>query len=48
MMENKWLGSKTEQGFYKKVKTADGKSEIQGLNLETYQYENKEKPNFHA
>ena len=46
MMENKWLGSKTDGGFYKKVKTADGKSEIQGLNLETLQYELHGKANF--
>lgn len=46
MMENKWLGSKTDGGFYKKVKTADGKSEIQGLNLETLQYELQGKANF--
>ena len=32
MIDNKWLGSKTEQGFYKKVKNAEGKSEIHGLN----------------
>ncbi len=46
MMENKWLGSKTDGGFYKKVKSADGKSEIQGLNLETLQYELHGKANF--
>jgi 3-hydroxyacyl-CoA dehydrogenase len=28
MVENKWLGSKTEQGFFKKVKGENGKSEI--------------------
>ncbi|WP_294276832.1 3-hydroxyacyl-CoA dehydrogenase/enoyl-CoA hydratase family protein [uncultured Chryseobacterium sp.] len=39
MVNNKWLGSKTEQGFYKKVKNAEGKSEIQGLNLDTLEYE---------
>jgi 3-hydroxyacyl-CoA dehydrogenase len=39
MMDNKWLGSKTEQGFYKKVKNAEGKSEIHGLNLDTLEYE---------
>lgn len=38
MMTNKWLGSKTGQGFYKKVKGKDGSSEIQGLNLETMEY----------
>ncbi|MFN4074440.1 MAG: 3-hydroxyacyl-CoA dehydrogenase/enoyl-CoA hydratase family protein [Cloacibacterium sp.] len=46
MMENKWLGSKTEQGFYKKVKNADGKSEIHGLNLDTMEYELQGKSSF--
>ncbi|WP_209389938.1 3-hydroxyacyl-CoA dehydrogenase/enoyl-CoA hydratase family protein [Chryseobacterium sp. RR2-3-20] len=46
MMENKWLGSKTEQGFYKKVKGADGKSEIHGLNLDTMEYELQGKSSF--
>ena len=46
MVDNKWLGSKTEQGFYKKVKNADGKSEIQGLNLETMEYELQGKSSF--
>ena len=31
MQENKWLGDKTKQGFYKKIKDADGKSEILAL-----------------
>jgi 3-hydroxyacyl-CoA dehydrogenase len=35
MVENKWLGSKTEQGFFKKVKGENGKSEIHSLNLKT-------------
>ncbi|RMA64668.1 3-hydroxyacyl-CoA dehydrogenase/enoyl-CoA hydratase family protein [Ulvibacter antarcticus] len=38
MMENKWLGSKTGQGFYKKVKGDDGSSEILGMDLETLEY----------
>lgn len=46
MMENKWLGSKTEQGFFKKVKNAEGKSEIHGLNLDTMEYELQGKSNF--
>ncbi|QFG53180.1 3-hydroxyacyl-CoA dehydrogenase/enoyl-CoA hydratase family protein [Chryseobacterium sp.] len=46
MVDNKWLGSKTQQGFYKKIKNAEGKSEIQGLNLETMEYELQEKSNF--
>ena len=46
MMENKWLGSKTDQGFFKKVKNADGKSEILGLNLDTLEYEEQGKASF--
>jgi 3-hydroxyacyl-CoA dehydrogenase len=38
MAENKWLGDKTGQGFYKKVKGAGGKSEIQALDLATLEY----------
>ena len=37
MMENKWLGSKTKQGFYKKTMT-DGKKEILSLDLNTLEY----------
>ncbi len=46
MMTNKWLGSKTEQGFFKKVKNAEGKSEIHALNLDTMEYELQGKANF--
>ncbi|WKS94390.1 3-hydroxyacyl-CoA dehydrogenase/enoyl-CoA hydratase family protein [Riemerella columbina] len=46
MMDNQWLGSKSGQGFFKKVKNADGKSEILGLNLETLTYEAQEKTAF--
>lgn len=46
MMDNQWLGAKSGQGFFKKVKTDDGKSEILGLNLETLTYEKQEKSNF--
>lgn len=46
MVDNKWLGSKSEQGFYKKVKNAEGKSEIQGLNLDTMEYELQGKSSF--
>lgn len=38
MSENKWLGDKTKQGFYKKIKGADGKSEILSLNLKSLDY----------
>jgi 3-hydroxyacyl-CoA dehydrogenase len=43
MEENKWLGDKTQQGFYKKTKTADGKTEILALDLKTLEYRPQEK-----
>lgn len=46
MVENKWLGSKTGQGFYKKVKNEDGSSEIKELNLNTLEYQSTKKANF--
>ncbi|TDS15408.1 3-hydroxyacyl-CoA dehydrogenase [Maribacter caenipelagi] len=46
MMENKWLGSKTGQGFYKKSKDAKGKTEILTLNLETMDYRSKKSAKF--
>ena len=45
MVQNEWLGSKSGQGFYKKVKT-DGKSEILSLDLETLEYKPKKKARF--
>lgn len=45
MVENKWLGSKTEQGFFKKVKSG-GKSEIQALDLKTMEYRASQKAKF--
>ncbi len=41
MMEKKWLGSKTKQGFYKK----EGK-EILALDLNTLEYRPKQRPKF--
>jgi 3-hydroxyacyl-CoA dehydrogenase len=46
MMANKWLGSKTGQGFYKKVTAKDGSSEILGLNLDTMEYEAQPRAKF--
>ncbi|KIO76612.1 3-hydroxyacyl-CoA dehydrogenase [Pedobacter lusitanus] len=43
MEENKWLGDKTKQGFYKKTKTADGKTEILALDLKTMEYRTQQK-----
>lgn len=37
MVENNWLGSKSNQGFYKKTKV-DGKKEILTLDLKTMEY----------
>ncbi len=37
MMENKWLGSKTKQGFYKMV-VENGQKNILSLDLETLEY----------
>ena len=46
MIENNWLGDKTGQGFFKKVKAADGSKDIQVLNLQTMQYEPRKKSKF--
>ncbi|SMC77653.1 3-hydroxyacyl-CoA dehydrogenase [Pedobacter africanus] len=43
MEANKWLGDKTGQGFYKKTKSAEGKTEILALNLKTLEYRPQEK-----
>jgi len=46
MMENKWLGSKTGQGFYKKVRNKDGTSEILTLDLNTLEYRDSKRAKF--
>ncbi len=46
MVENNWLGDKTGQGFFKKIKGADGSKDIQVLNLNTLEYEPRKKPKF--
>ena len=46
MLENKWLGSKTKQGFYKKTVNESGKKEILSLNLKTLEYEPSKKVSF--
>ena len=46
MIANNWLGDKTGQGFFKKVKSADGAKDIQVLNLSTLEYEARKKPKF--
>ncbi|RZK80103.1 MAG: 3-hydroxyacyl-CoA dehydrogenase/enoyl-CoA hydratase family protein [Pedobacter sp.] len=43
MAANNWLGDKTKQGFYKKTKTSDGKTEILALDLKTLAYRAQQK-----
>lgn len=43
MVDNKWLGEKTKQGFYKKVKDENGKSVILALDLNTLEYRTQNK-----
>lgn len=38
LMEKNWLGDKSGQGFYKKIKDDSGKSVILGLDLNTLEY----------
>jgi 3-hydroxyacyl-CoA dehydrogenase len=45
MVDNNWLGDKTKQGFFKKVKSASG-SEILTLDLKTMEYGPRVKPKF--
>ncbi len=46
MVAQSWLGSKTGQGFYKKVKQEGGKSEILSLDLDTMEYRKRKKASF--
>ncbi|WP_136468099.1 3-hydroxyacyl-CoA dehydrogenase/enoyl-CoA hydratase family protein [Flagellimonas onchidii] len=46
MVDNKWLGSKSGQGFYKKIKDDSGKSEILTLDLDTMDYRSKKSAKF--
>lgn len=46
MADNNWLGSKSGQGFYKKVKDKDGKSEILSLDLKSLEYSSQDKVRF--
>lgn len=44
MVEKKWLGDKTKQGFYKKTRDEKGKRKIFSLDLNTLEYREKIKP----
>jgi len=43
LLENKWLGRKSKQGFYKLERTPDGKKNFKAFNLKTLQYEDSVK-----
>lgn len=43
MIRRGWLGEKSGQGFYKRIKNADGESTILELNLKTLEYEPQQK-----
>ena len=46
MVDNKWLGSKSGQGFYKKTRDEDGKRKILSLDLDTLEYRDKKRVSF--
>ena len=45
VVENNWLGDKSGQGFFKKIKSDTGK-EILTLDLKTMEYKTRQKPKF--
>jgi len=46
MSDNKWLGDKSKQGFYKKTKNEKGETEILSLDLNSLEYKAQKKSNF--
>lgn len=48
MVESKWLGDKTGQGFYKKSQDSQGNRTIDALNLNTMAYGAQVKPRFES
>ena len=46
MLEKNWLGSKTDGGFYKRIKDDKGKSTILSLDLKTLEYSSLKKVSF--
>ncbi len=46
MIEKKWFGDKTKQGFYKKERTPDGKRMTLVLDLDKLEYSEAPKPTF--
>lgn len=48
MLDKDWLGSKSGQGFYKKVKDDQGKSKILSLDFDSMEYSEKDKVRYDA
>jgi len=46
MARRKWLGDKTGQGFYKRVKGGEGEKEILTLDIQTMEYRPRQKAKF--
>jgi len=46
LVERGWLGEKSGQGFYKRIKGSNEESVILELNLQTLEYEPRQKPRF--
>lgn len=46
MVDNNWLGDKTGQGFFKKVTSDSGQKDILTLDLESFEYQVRQKPKF--
>ncbi|MGM0934115.1 MAG: 3-hydroxyacyl-CoA dehydrogenase NAD-binding domain-containing protein [Bacteroidota bacterium] len=46
MVDNEWYGSKSGQGFYKKIKNEDGSSTIKSLDLDSLEYRDQKKASF--
>ncbi len=46
MVDQKWLGDKTGQGFFIKKKSKDGSKEIETLDLKAFEYKPRNKPKF--
>ncbi|MFV0605427.1 MAG: 3-hydroxyacyl-CoA dehydrogenase/enoyl-CoA hydratase family protein [Niabella sp.] len=46
ILENKWLGDKTGQGFFKKIKNEKGESEILALDLKAMEYQPRTRAKF--
>jgi 3-hydroxyacyl-CoA dehydrogenase len=48
MLERKLLGDKTKGGFYKRIKSTDGKEERMAIDWKTLEYHPRQKPKFAA